>query len=611
MAGIRAAALLKRAVLVAGVAAAGGCGGHGPAPRQERVLYLDGPNGRYLLDSGWTARADPRDVGLAKGWQRPGFGTGFGAVHIPDAFNRGSLSARAFASRVEWYRVRFSVPDVAGTNGWNLRFEGVSGRAEVFFRGRRIGSNDEPFLPFEVHLAGATPGSVEVVVRVDGRRRAVPLPPASRPAGWWNYTGIVREVYLRRIGAFDLANLHVIAKPGTPARVRVTASARNSQAGPARLDYEIAASGPAGFTRSLHVSGPVVAPGGAAPISASFAVPRPRLWAPGHPWLYIVRVTVPGGQVTQQQFGIRSFTVDRSGRLLLNGRRIRLRGASFHEMTRRAGSALSPADRVALVSQLRSLGANVTREHYPPHPALLEAFDRLGIVFWEQIPVWRVSGLELRPRALRPVALDYLRRALLRDRNHPSVAVLSVSNETLRGGGAEAAYISAAHRTIRRLAPGMLAAADAPLTPLSRLPASYATLDAIGVTSYLGWYRGAPSELGPALDSLRRRYPRQALVVTELGAEANRSGPAGQKGTYAFQRNYLDRELSIGDSRAYLSGALVWLLRDFPARPGWVGGNPRPRPPINAKGLFRADGTRKPAFATVRRLFIRALGRTP
>jgi len=42
-----------------------------PTP-QERVLYQDGPDGRYLLDQGWTTRADPGDVGLKQGWQAPG-----------------------------------------------------------------------------------------------------------------------------------------------------------------------------------------------------------------------------------------------------------------------------------------------------------------------------------------------------------------------------------------------------------------------------------------------------------------------------------------------------------------------------------------------------------
>jgi beta-glucuronidase len=55
-----------------------------------------------------------------------------------------------------------------------------------------------------------------------------------------------------------------------------------------------------------------------------------------------------------------------------------------------------------------------------------------------------------------------------------------------------------------------------------------------------------------------------------------------------------------------VSGTLVWALRDFPVRPGWTGGNPRPSPPMNAKGLYRRDGSAKPALAVVRRAFANA-----
>jgi hypothetical protein len=65
----------------------------------------------------------------------------------------------------------------------------------------------------------------------------------------------------------------------------------------------------------------------------------------------------------------------------------------------------------------------------------------------------------------------------------------------------------------------------------------------------------------------------------------------------------------VFDRTPYLSGALVWVLRDFAARPGWTGGNPQPRPPILFKGLFRQNGTAKPAVTTVRRSFDRASAR--
>jgi beta-glucuronidase len=328
-------------------------------------------------------------------------------------------------------------------------------------------------------------------------------------------------------------------------------------------------------------------------------IESPRRWSPEDPALYRLDVTVAGGQVTTTHFGLRDWAVDAQGRATLDGRPLSLRGASFHEETLNLGAALGAAERDQIVEELRALGADFTRAHYPPHPALLEAFDRAGIVMWEQIPVWRLRDRNF-TRRLRREALSRLREAILRDRNHASVMTWSIANETLGGGARERAYVSAAIALARRLDPTRLVAADPSLRPLDDIPAHYGALDAIGVNEYVGWYGGATPELTGDLAVLRARFPAQALFVTEFGAEANRSGPASEMGTYEFQTQFMADHLRIIDASPELSGALAWVLRDFWVRPGWSGGNPRPDAPFNRKGLFDERGLPKPAFETVR-----------
>jgi len=590
-----AAVLLCGAAGVSEVAAAA-------AVPAERPLYADGPSGRYLLASGWSFRDDPRDVGRRRGWRRPGRAAGFRPVRIPDAIRPRDLSTRGFRSGVRWYRDVFTLPRAAGATGWALRFESVNRRADVWLNGRFAGRHDGAFLPFELPADAARPGRNVLVVRVDGRMSRTALPPSTRPAGWWNSGGILREVYLRRLTAFDARDVQITATPGSPAPVRVTASAVNTSAAAAPLAWTLDVSGPRGYATRLTGESAPVAPGAAAPVAVTFAIPDAQLWEPGHPALYTARLTLTGGQETTAHFGVRQWTVA-DGHALLNGRRLDLRGASFHEQTPAHGAALTAADRRGIVGELRAIGANATRAHYPLHPALLEAFDRLGIVVWEQIPVWRLSGRELRG-PLRARALASLDELVRRDRTHASVMAWSVANETLRGGAAEARYLRAAAARARGLDPTRLVAADAPLRPLAELPAALRGLDAIGVNDYVGWYGGTlPGDLLDDLGRLRTRFPAQALFVTEFGAEANRRGPAARKGTYAFQTRFLRRSLDAFARSGVLSGALVWALRDFAVRPGWDGGNPRPHPPLNEKGLFRRDGSPKPAAAAVRRAF--------
>lgn len=570
-------------VAIPGVAAAA------PTVPAARALYADGPSGRFLLDSGWESR--------------PASSSRWSAVSVPNAFNARDLTARGARAGVRWYRERFVGPaDDAATTGWALRFEAVNRRAEVWLNGTRLGAHEGAYAPFELDASGALrAGAVNtLLVKVDGRQSPAVLPPSTRPRGWWNFAGILREVYLRRLTGLDVTQLAIDAPPGEPATVNATFT--NTADAPAALTWTLDVSGPNGFATTVSGDAGEVVAGATVPLSASFAIPEPALWGPGHPWLYDATLTVAGGQVRETHFGVRAWTL-RDGRALLNGEPLALRGASFHEDAARHGAALTPADRAVLVRELTAIGADVTRAHYPPHPALLEAFDRLGIVVWEQIPVWRLTGAQL-AGPLGDQALGLLRTTVQRDRSHASVMAWSVENETQAGGAGERDYVRRAAALVRALDATRLVAADASLSPLSGISPALNGLDAIGLNEYVGWYGGTlPTRLRSLLGQAAHRFSHPALFVTEAGAEANRVGRAAVKGTYAFQQRFLDRTFDVLDADPRLSGALIWALRDFPVRPGWTGGNPKPSPPVNAKGLYRRDGSAKPAAALVRRRF--------
>jgi beta-glucuronidase len=138
---------------------------------------------------------------------------------------------------------------------------------------------------------------------------------------------------------------------------------------------------------------------------------------------------------------------------------------------------------------------------------------------------------------------------------------------------------------------------------------AYGPLDVIGINEYFGWYPGpngaiADRSILPGyLDSVRACYPHKAIVISEFGAEANRDGPVEERGTYAYQEDFVNYHLGVYATKPWLSGAVYWALQEFRVRPGWQGGNPRPDPPIHEKGLITFDWKRKPAFFDVQRWF--------
>ena len=69
---------------------------------------------------------------------------------------------------------------------------------------RPVGENTGAYIPFEFHPNGPKRrGTNRLVVRVDSRRLVRDFPPAGLntdgvpTGGWWNYSGIQREVYLQ------------------------------------------------------------------------------------------------------------------------------------------------------------------------------------------------------------------------------------------------------------------------------------------------------------------------------------------------------------------------------------------------------------------------------
>src|SRR5207302_10898503 len=111
--------------------------------------------------------------------------------------------------------------------------------------------------------------------------------------------------------------------------------------------------------------------------------------------LYGVQVATVSGarveQVNSLHVGMRRIRV-RHGILYLNGRRLWLHGAAIQEDAYRRGAALSDGDIDTIVSQLRSVGANITRAHYLLSDRLLGALDAAGIMVWSQPPVDHADG---------------------------------------------------------------------------------------------------------------------------------------------------------------------------------------------------------------------------
>jgi beta-glucuronidase len=585
------------------------------------TIYHDGPDNRYLLGGDWLFRLDPTGVGQAQRFQRQTTTDGWTKTSVPNAWNAGDNSVASMTGTTGWYRKDFHLPDRRARMDWLVRFESVNYRSKVWLNGTPIGHNTGAYLPWDLRLPRSLlkrQGTNRLVIRVDNRRLRTDFPPSGLtgsgdPAGgWWNYGGLLREVYLQRVDKIDITGM--LVRPDLPcatcdASVLARIVVRNYGDDSSRVRITGSFGG-----QKLALGTKAVGSKDFATFDARIKVRKPRLWSPADPQLYDAKFTVRVGDHKvlgyELHSGIRSIK-NVGGHLLLNGRPLNVRGVGIHEDDPVKGFAIDSARRAQIIAQAKELGATVIRSHYPLHPEMYELADREGLLIWSEIPVYSVKTQYLKRLAVRKLAARELEDNIRANQNHPSIMLWSIGNElSARPGPVQQNYIERAVRQAKALDPTRPIGLAVAGYPSAGCRPQYALLDVIGVNDYFGWYPGPNGQiadrdaLSDFLDSMRACYPNKAIFVSEFGAEANRDGPVEEKGTYQFQQDFVNFHLGIYATKPWLSGAIYWALQEFRVRPNWDGGNPRPNSPIHEKGLLRyLDGSKKPAWFDVQRNF--------
>lgn len=579
----------------------------------EKAVTVDGAKGRFLLSGDWLMRRDKEVRGLSAGWPEQTSTSGWKGVTVPNAWNAHNFSAKSMGGGVTWYRKDFKLPESGSDLDWIVRFESVRYSARVWLNGREVGSHRGAYLPFEIQLRSLSrKGTNHLVVRIDNRIRERDLPPGSLTTeglpngGWWNYGGLLGDVYLRRVDQIDIQDVRVLPhldcrECDAEIEYRVTVKNHSSSDAPVELESKFG-------DKDVPLGTRTVPAGGSLLFQGTTTIADPHLWSPSDPFLYDVSLSASGAGGSAGwtlESGIRSIRVE-NGRLMLNGRGVNFRGGFFHEDSLKKGGAADHARMQLIIDRLKDVGGTLLRTHYPLDPYFHQLADRQGIFIWSEIPVYQVEPELMRVKSYRRAALREMRENIMDKASHPSVMTWSMANElAAEPESGERKYFRDQAKLIRSLDPTRpvsLVILGYPYAGCQR--SAYTPVDLLGVNTYFGWYEGPNGsiadrrQLSPYLDALRTCYPNKAIANTEFGAEANRAGPAEERGTYAFQKDYVNYTLGVYARKPWISGA-IGMLMAFRCRPLWEGGNPRPTPPIHEKGVFDLRGNPKPAAATM------------
>lgn len=358
---------------------------------------------------------------------------------VPDA-NPTGIHVREFEVPADWAGRRIVI-----------HFGGAESVLYVYVNGRAVGMGKDSRLPSEFDLTDfVTVGATNTVAAV-----VIKWSDASfieDQDQWW-LGGLHREVFLYSTAPTHLAdvfatgNLTPDYRDGLLKLVVNVGFARQPEAGWTVEQQAYAPSGAAVFKKPLRTAvftgRPLSWP--RLQVRLEHRVPRPQLWSAETPHLYTLVVTLrdPAGRAvehTSARFGFRSVEV-RDRMLLVNGRRVLIHGVNRHDHHETAGKALDRATLRRDAVLMKQFNFNAVRcAHYPNDPHWLDLCDELGLYVIDEANV-ESHGFFCQICQDRRYAGAFLDRGLRmveRDKNHASIILWSLGNESGYAGNHDA-----------------------------------------------------------------------------------------------------------------------------------------------------------------------------
>lgn len=550
---------------------------------------FDAGRDKEALDGVWRFTIDPYDTCLRARWYLEQAASPQGlrypldydfdaweTVRVPSCWNlqRPELfwyEGPAVYTRTFTYKNR-------GEKRVVLKFGGANYQTRVFLNQKYAGGHQGGSTPFFLDVTELLRDDNRLLVVVDSTRRPLQVPMTN--TDWFNYGGLYRSVELLRLPETAIEEFTAALVPRTLDQIRVALRVTGEVSGSARVripelsvDVEIAVSKGRGETTLL-------------------AFPEP--WSPDRPRLYEILVSFGTDEVSDR-IGFRDIHVE-GGQIVLNGAPLFLKGISIHEESLANGKAVTDDEIRENFALVKELGGNFARlAHYPHSERAARIADEVGLLLWEEIPVYWAIAFE-QPATLED-AKNQLAELIVRDRNRASVILWSVGNEN-PDSDARLSFMTELARTARRLDPTRLVTAACLVDRVNlRIDDRLAeALDVIGINEYYGWYEPDIADLKRLFDNSR---PEKPVIISEFGADA-RAGHRGSSDDLWTE----DKQLAVYRTQTqtiasipYIRGMTPWILYDFrcPRRTNGL------QEFYNRKGLLSEDkNVRKLAFGCLR-----------
>lgn len=556
----------------------------------------------FLLDKLWDFVFDPQDKGVEEKWY-VNFPAVSERIPVPSCWNMDL--GKFLYEGTAWYRTDFETTE----DSIYLKFEGVANECDVYIDGKHIGYHYGPFVEFGFLAENIGKGAHELVVRVNNTINYEDTTP--HPAtDWYNYGGINRSVEVREIGEVWISDSRIdysLDVDNKSAVLDITAEICTKL--PVCEDFEVYVNDELVYSKKAEINGKekICAKG--------IELKDINLWDIYKPNLYYIRIKY-GNEDIIDRVGFRN--IKTCGKdILLNGKKIILTGVCRHEEHADWGFAMPFTLIKRDIDIIRDLNCNSVRgSHYPNSKMTLDYLDEMGMLFWEEIPVWgyrksspfdRSAPLDNEKFITRLLSMHH--EMVKRDLNHPCIIMWGLHNEIATNQQNVYDMSVRMVQTIKALDTSRLITyATNQNAPDMEPDICFELVDVISHNYYTGWYTSTKDEDFAEFIKRSRAYAEsigcgdKPMTVSEFGAGAVKGATSFEalRWTENYQAALLEDAIEQYYGTGEVCGTFIWQFCDM--RTGYITQLSRPRS-FNNKGIV--DEYRRPKFAyeTVKRLY--------
>ncbi len=570
------------------------------------------------LDGLWQFKVDFQDEGFAQGWATKTLATDLQAP-VPASYNDifTDVKIREHVGWV-WYQRQVRVP-----RGWSgerifVRADSATHEGVIFVNGKEVVRHVGGYMPFSADITEHVSAGEEITltIAVNNILTNETVPPGrvvNKDDGtkqqtylhdFYNYAGLARSIWIYSVPSVSV----------TDVTVKTDFAGSNG-----KVAYQVETSGAAEVRVSLFgEDGKEVASGHGS--SGTLEIANVKLWQPGNAYLYNLKVeALVGGNLADEyhlNVGVRTVKVD-GNKFLVNNEPFYFTGFGMHEDHVVKGKGHDNSFMVNDFELLKWVGANSFRtSHYPYAEEVMDYADRKGILIIDETaavgfnqsfssmfggPKLPTFGPETANEKTQVNLLQAVRELIQRDKNHPSVVLWSITNESETGIPEAVDFfkpaIDLAHELDDTRPVTYINVMTEPFNKCLIAP----LVDVICLNRYWGWYEdhsdlsNAAIHLEAELKGWTEKYS-VPFIITEYGADTIAGGHSIHNMPWSeeYQSAYLEMSHSVFDKFPSVVGEHVWNFADFQTKPGIF------RVLGNKKGAFTRDRQPKAAAHTLR-----------